>query len=75
MKKKLGTWVIFLFSAAALYISLRLFWNMGVYVDEHNTSPSVVCGGDFWLLMDWLRLGLLSVTTLVSGFQLLPKQK
>ena len=49
---------IFLFAVSllTLLISLKLFWNMGVYVDEAGTSPDKVCGGEFWLYMDWLRL-------------------
>jgi len=52
---------IFLFAVSllTLLISLKLFWNIGVYVDEAGTSPDKVCGGEFWLYMDWLRLLLL----------------
>ena len=52
---------IFLFAVSllTLLISLKLFWNMGVYVDEAGTSPDKVCGGELWLYMDWLRLLLL----------------
>ena len=52
---------IFLFAVSllTLLISLKLFCNMGVYVDEAGTSPDKVCGGEFWLYMDWLRLLLL----------------
>ena len=37
---------IFLFAVSllTLLISLKLFWNMGVYVDEAGTSPDKVCG-------------------------------
>lgn len=61
---------IFLISGFSLYISLKLFYNMGIYVDEHNTSPDVVCGGIFWLNMDWLCLALLAVVTFFSGIKL-----
>ena len=50
---------LFAVSLLTLLISLKLFWNMGVYVDEAGTSPDKVCGGEFWLYMDWLRLLLL----------------
>ena len=43
---------------------------MGIFVDEFNTSPAVVNGGEFWLMMDWLRLGLLAVISGVSGVKL-----
>lgn len=70
MKKKFGMLIIFIFSTVALLISLKLFYNMGIFVDEFNTSPDVVNGGDFWLMMDWLRLGLLAVVSLISGIKL-----
>ena len=73
MMKKLGIGIIFVCSLIALAISLKLLWNMGIYVDEHNTIPAAVCGGDFWNVMNWLRLLLLGVTTVVSGIQLLKK--
>ena len=39
---------------------------MGVYVDEAGTSPDKVCGGDFWLYMDWLRLLLLLTISAIT---------
>ena len=69
MKKYLSA-IIFILSLIALVISLRLFSNLGIYVDEHNTSPSVVLGGDFYLLTNWLRLLLLALITACSGLQL-----
>ena len=65
---------IFLFAVSllTLLISLKLFWNMGVYVDEAGTSPDKVCGGEFWLYMDWLRLLLLigaSALTFRNSFE------
>lgn len=69
MKKKLNI-VIFIGSLIALLISIKLFWNMGIFVDEFNTSPDVVCGGEFWLYMDWLRLFVLAIITILSGINL-----
>ena len=69
MKKYLSA-IIFILSLIALVISLILFLNLGIYVDEHNTSPSVVLGGDFYLLANWLRLLLLALITAGSGLQL-----
>ena len=71
MKKKLGTGIIFVCSLIALAVSLKLLWNMGIYVDEHNTNPAAVYGGDFWNMMSWFRLLLLGAITVVSGVQLL----
>lgn len=73
MKKKLPITIIFTASVLVLLISLALFWNMGIYADEYNTSPAVVCGGGFWLIADWLRLALSAVIVLVSGSRLLKR--
>lgn len=70
MKKKMNM-IIFIGSLIALMISIKLFWNMGIFVDEFNTSPDIVCGGDFWLYMDWLRLFVLAMITIFSGIKLL----
>lgn len=66
MKKALFL-IIFLLSAICLIISLKLFWNMGIFADMYNTSPEVVNGGGFWLLMDWVRLFFLFILCVVSG--------
>lgn len=69
--------IVFLLSLISLLISLKLFWNLGIFVDEHNLSPDIVKGGDFWLMMDWLRMLLLLVLCIVSGIVFLksnPKQ-
>ena len=64
--------IVFAMSFLTFLISVKLFWNMGVYVDEAGTSPDKVCGSDFWLYMDWPRLLLLltiSAITLKSIFE------
>ncbi len=64
---------IFVLSLICLLISLKLFWNMGIYVDEFNTSPDVVLGGNLWLAMDWARLGFTALICVLSGINLLKK--
>lgn len=71
MKGKISAVIVFIFSLITLLVSMKLFWNMAIFVDEFNTSPSVVLGGDFWLYMEWLKLGLLLVICILSGFQLI----
>ena len=71
---KVWTKIIFLLSSITLAISLKLFWNLGLYVDAYNTSPSVVLGGDFWLHMTWLRLLLLAVVVVLSALKLFNEQ-
>lgn len=75
MKKKTMSILVFIFSVVSLLISLKLFWNMGVFVDEYNLSPAIVNGGEFWLLMDWLRLLLLLLLSLISGINIFVKRK
>ena len=74
---KLSRIVLFAVTFLTFIISVKLFWNMGVYVDEAGTSPYKVCGGDFWLYMDWLRLLLLltiSAITFKNIFETLLEQ-
>jgi hypothetical protein len=68
-KRKLSI-TVFLLSLFSLLISLKLFWNLGIFVDEYGLSPDIVNGGDFWLAMDWLRLLLLLLLCAVSGISI-----
>lgn len=61
------SFLIFILCLAAFVISLRLFWNMSLFADSLNTSPASIDGGRLWLYMDWLRLALLGLASLVSG--------
>lgn len=74
MKGKLLNISIFVLSLVCLLISLKLFLNMGVYVDDFNTSPDVVLGGGLWLVMDWIRLGLLALICVLLGINLFKKK-
>lgn len=71
MKQEKLSIIIFILSLIALFISIRLFWNLGIFVDEYNVSSDIVSGGDFWLYMDWLRLLLLFIICIVSGINIL----
>ena len=64
---------VFVLSLTSLLISLKLFWNMGVYADEYGSSPILISGGWFWLYMDWIRLGLLLVLCIISGLKLIKR--
>lgn len=75
MKRKVVSLVIFVCSLAVFLISARLFWNMGIYVDEYNTTPSAVCGGEFWLCMDWVRLLLSGTVAVFSGIVFFRKDR
>lgn len=73
MKKKIIPAIVFVCSLVIFVISANLFYQMGIYVDEYNTTPSVVYGGEFWLMADWLRLALAGIMILLSGGLLLKK--
>ncbi len=73
MKSKFLNKSIFALSLICLLISLKLFWNMGVYVDEFNTSPGIVLGGEFWNYMNWLRLGITALMCVLTGVNIFRK--
>lgn len=73
IKSKFLNISIFVLSLVCLLISLRLFWNMGVYVDEFNTSPDVVLEGSLWIIMDWIRLGSSALICTLSVINLFKK--
>lgn len=75
MKRRIVNISVFVLSFISLIISMKLFGNLGIYADEFNTSPDIVLGGDLWLYMDWLRLGLLTIVCLISGINLFKKAK
>ena len=73
--KKLTSRVIFIISFITLIISLKLFWNLGVFVDAYGLSPVNVNGSLFWLYMNWFRLLLTFMVVVISGlnsFNLVP---
>lgn len=67
--------IVFIFSLVSLLISLNLFYNLGLFVDEFNTSPTAVAGGDFWMYMTWLRLLLLFVVVAISGYKMVTNRE
>lgn len=75
MRKKIRDSVILILSLLSLVISLKIFYNLGFYVDEVNINPSVVLGGDIWLLMSWLNFVILGIILVVAGINLLKKEK
>lgn len=73
MKSKFINISIFILSLICLIISLKLFWNIGVYVDEFNTSPDVVLGGNLWLISHWIELGCSALICILSTVNLFKK--
>lgn len=61
--------LVFILCLISLVISIGLFRNMGSYADEYGSSPVLISGGWFWLYMDWIRLALLLVLSVISGIK------
>ena len=75
MRKKIINLIILVLSLFSLLISLKTFYNLCIYVDEVNTNPSIILGGDMWLLMTWIKFLLLGVISLLAGINLFKKEK
>jgi hypothetical protein len=48
---------------------------MGFYVDEFNTNPATVLGGELWNNMNWLRLFFIALISVLSGIKLFSNKK
>ena len=59
----------------SLIVSIKLFYNLGIYVDEVNISPDVVLGGELWLIMNWLRLVASTLICLLSGINFIKNNR
>ncbi|KAB1437741.1 hypothetical protein [Candidatus Galacturonibacter soehngenii] len=57
-----------------LLISMKLFWNTAVFVDEHNLSPDLVLGGMGGLIMSWIVLGLLTAIIILTCITFVKKK-
>ena len=73
MKNKYLNLSILILSMICLIISIKSFYNLGIYVDEYNTSPSVVFGGDIWGYAQWISLGINAIICVLSGIGLIKK--
>lgn len=68
MKKEIVNFIIIL---ACLIISLMLLWEMGVFCDEYNMTPALVCGSFWGLILYWLRIFLLMVLSILSAIRII----
>lgn len=66
MKTKFLLIINIILLIACIMISACIFKNTAIFVDQYNLSPEVVLGGYVWLLMDWLRLGMLGLVLVIS---------
>lgn len=74
MQRKVLDTIIFALSGICLIITIHMFISLGIFVDEFNTSPSVVLGGDFWLYMNWLKLAVTMIIFVLFGINLFSKK-
>lgn len=71
MKNKLLAISIFILSIICLIVAAKMMWNVGVFVDQFNTSPNIVFGG-YW---DWINMGILLLISILSGINILVRNK
>lgn len=74
MNRKVFDVSIFVICIACLGISLKLLWEMGVFVDEYNVTPALVCGSELGLIIYWLRLLLQFILCILSGIKLIRRK-
>jgi len=74
MRKRYMDFIIFIFSTISLLISIKLFWNMGGYIDEYGVSADIISGGNFWASMDLLRVIILGALFIISLLRLFKQQ-
>lgn len=74
MKVKVMSGINIVLQVVCLLISLKLFWNTAVFVDEYNLSPDIVLGGEGWLIMSWTVLGLLAAIIILTAITIIHKK-
>ena len=42
---------------------------MIIFSDEYNTSPMIICGGELWLYLNWIKIGLLFIISFILGIK------
>ena len=63
---------IFMLSLICLLITMRLFWEISDFVEEHNSSFPAIGVSDLGLILTWLRLFfaiLLAFLSIVNLFE------
>lgn len=66
MKRSIRDIIIFLISAVCFSIRTKLIYNTGYFCDEHNLSPDIIYGGNFYSILDWIEWVLLVGICLIS---------
>lgn len=66
MKRSIRDIIIFVISAVCFSVRTKLIYNTGYFCDEHNLSPDIIYGGNFYSILDWIEWGLLLIICLIS---------
>lgn len=71
MKRSMRDIIIFVISAVCFSVRTKLIYNTGYFCDEHNLSPDIIYGGNFYSILDWIEWGLLLIICLISLISLI----
>jgi len=71
MKNKNLISILFILSLVTTIISLTLFYNSGIYLDEFNANLHQITGWEFFTYMLWLKQFLLIAITMLLGTHLI----
>lgn len=52
MKRSIRDIIIFVISAVCFSVRTKLIYNTGYFCDEHNLSPDIIYGRNFYLILD-----------------------
>lgn len=70
MRKKIIPVSILILSLINFLISIKIFKQIGICLDEYNLSPQNVYGSNFLLIADWLRLLFLLILIILSIYNI-----
>lgn len=67
--KKISAVSIFLLGLTSLILSGRLFFHYKFLADSYNISFIKLLGGDIWMLMELINLGILVIISILTLFK------
>lgn len=66
---KISSVVIFLLTLTSLILSGRLFFHYRFLADSYNIHFIKLLGGDIWMLLELVNLGILAIISIVALFK------
>ncbi|MEW9080000.1 hypothetical protein [Terrisporobacter glycolicus] len=67
--KKISAVSIFLLSLTSLILSGRLFFHYKFLADSYNIPFIRLLGGDIWMLVELVNLGILAIISIMTLFK------